>query len=259
VEIDGRSGKVSRYQPVWDEDIIFQDPDNIMEIKAAEEKFMENIGMEKAYINSYPIENNSNQPVIALAYGLYTNKGTVIDGKSGEVLNSYEKKEKVIPTDISGHYAEEQIKALISAGVIEQNPDAVFSPDEGITLRELVAMVSKITYRNQIWDISAIESFARNNNLIKDDEAFQADKPATRADGPVYIIRLLGYGEVAELSHIFNQDFSDADMISEDIAGYIAIAKGLGIIKGDENGNFNGGESLTRADAAIMIYNYLAR
>ncbi|MBQ7109233.1 MAG: S-layer homology domain-containing protein [Clostridia bacterium] len=259
VEIDGRSGKVSRYQPVWDEDIIFQDPDNIMEIKAAEEKFMENIGMEKAYINSYPIENNSNQPVIALAYGLYTNKGTVIDGKSGEVLNSYEKKEKVIPTDISGHYAEEQIKALISSGVVECGEDAVFSPDEGITLRELVAMVSKITYRNQIWDISAIESFARNNNLIKGDEAFQADKPATRADGPVYIIRLLGYGEVAELSHIFNQDFSDADMISEDIAGYVAIAKGLGIIKGDENGNFNGGESLTRADAAIMIYNYLAR
>lgn len=259
VEIDGRNGLISRYQPVWNKDIIFDEPDNIMEIKAAEEKVMENIGFEKAYINSYPKENDSNRPVIALAYGLCTNKGTVIDAKSGEVLDSYEKKKKIIPTDISGHYAEEQIKALISAGVIECGEDAAFRPNEGITLGELVAMVSKLTYRNQIWEASALESFAKSNNLIKSGEVFQADKPATRADGPVYIIRLLGYREVAELSHIFNQDFSDADMISEEISGYISIAKGFGIIKGDENGNFNDGEALTRADAAIMIYNYLAR
>ena len=41
--------------------------------------------------------------------------------------------------------------------------------------------------------------------------------------------------------------------------GYVAIAKGLNIVGGDENGCFNPNSALTRADAAIMIYNYLAK
>ena len=41
--------------------------------------------------------------------------------------------------------------------------------------------------------------------------------------------------------------------------GYTAILSGMNVIKGDEYGNFNPSQNLSRADAAIMIYNYLSK
>ncbi len=41
--------------------------------------------------------------------------------------------------------------------------------------------------------------------------------------------------------------------------GYISILAGLGVFNGDEQGMFNPQNKLTRADAAIIIYNYLNR
>ena len=48
----------------------------------------------------------------------------------------------------------------------------------------------------------------------------------------------------------------DADEIAPELAGYAAIAKGLGIVKGSE-GKFMPKEALTKAEAAVLIYNCL--
>ena len=73
------------------------------------------------------------------------------------------------------------------------------------------------------------------------------------------MVTTLNYHETAKLKGIYKTAFADQDMISEDMLGYVALAQGLGIISGDGNGLFNPTESLTKADAAIMIYNYLSR
>ncbi|MBQ3573217.1 MAG: S-layer homology domain-containing protein, partial [Clostridia bacterium] len=125
--------------------------------------------------------------------------------------------------------------------------------------RELAAMVSRLKARYHIWEISEVTSFMRNNDILTKDEVFTPDKTASRIDGPVYIIRALGFREIAELDNIYNCTFKDADKIPTEKTGYAAIAYGLKIISGDENGCFNPNDKLTRADAAIMIYNYLAR
>jgi len=41
--------------------------------------------------------------------------------------------------------------------------------------------------------------------------------------------------------------------------GYTALAKGLGIVKGDGKGNFKPLDKTTNADFAIMVYNYLKK
>lgn len=53
----------------------------------------------------------------------------------------------------------------------------------------------------------------------------------------------------------FNNPFKDT--ISEEYKGYASICFGLGIIKGDDNGNFNGTKNITNADASQIIYNLL--
>ena len=47
--------------------------------------------------------------------------------------------------------------------------------------------------------------------------------------------------------------------MSADSVGFTSILGAMGVIKGDENGNFNPSGTVTRADAAIMLYNYLSK
>ncbi|NLM50551.1 MAG: S-layer homology domain-containing protein, partial [Clostridiaceae bacterium] len=61
----------------------------------------------------------------------------------------------------------------------------------------------------------------------------------------------------ASLEGIFKTGFMDEAEIAPELVGYVAIAKGFKIINGDENGNFLPKKALTRAEAAIIIYNYL--
>ena len=95
--------------------------------------------------------------------------------------------------------------------------------------------------------------------MLTANEEYNSKAEATRADGIKYIIRALGYRKPAELNGIYKCDFSDSEEIPDDVLGYAALAKGFGIVNGDENGRFNAENPLTRADAAIMIYNYLSR
>ena len=68
------------------------------------------------------------------------------------------------------------------------------------------------------------------------------------------MIDALGVGEYAAYD-IYKQPFAD---VSEN-TGYIAILAAMGVVQGDENGNFNPDNDITRAEAAIMVYNYLNR
>ena len=69
------------------------------------------------------------------------------------------------------------------------------------------------------------------------------------------MIRVLGIEEYAKLDKIYKPVFED---VNENV-GYISILGAMGVFNGDENGLFNPDKNLTRADAAIVIYNYLSR
>ena len=71
-----------------------------------------------------------------------------------------------------------------------------------------------------------------------------------------YIIRALKYDKVADIGSIFIVEFKDKASISPELTGYVAIASGLGIVKGDGT-NFSPARKVTRGETAVMIYNYL--
>ena len=65
----------------------------------------------------------------------------------------------------------------------------------------------------------------------------------------------MGYKEFASIKGIFDCPFKD---INEEDKGYGAIAAGLGLISTADS-NFYKDSDLKRADALIIIYNYMAR
>lgn len=72
-----------------------------------------------------------------------------------------------------------------------------------------------------------------------------------------FVIRALKYDKVADLSDIFNCSFKDKEEIDPALIGYVVIAKGLKIVNGSGE-YFRPKEELKKADALIIIYNYLS-
>ena len=64
----------------------------------------------------------------------------------------------------------------------------------------------------------------------------------------------MGYKEFANIPGIFNCPFGDVEAAD---AGYAAIAAGLKLVGTSDT--FYANDSLRRADALIIIYNYLTR
>jgi len=92
--------------------------------------------------------------------------------------------------------------------------------------------------------------------IVKEGEK-DPDAIITRENAVKFIIRVLNYEKVANIRGIFIVPFEDAEDIAPELEGYVAIAAGLKIVSGS-GGKFNPKKELTRAEAAVMIYNCLA-
>ena len=263
VSVDKDTGLIKSYYKNWDDELTFEAPDNIISSEEAGSSLLEKAGM----VLSYEKAQGESQtvPVISLMYKLNSDLPPIISAKTGELFGyngdiyKPENNTTVYPDDISGHYGEEMIKKLIETGVLSLSEDETsFRPDEVITQKDLLAFVTclKMGYIPYYENEDFIIRSAKNYGIVDDSVDLAAD--AVREMGPEFIIRALGYKKVAELKNIYITSFADDSQISDDIKGYVAIAKGFGIVSGDENCCFNPQEKLTRADAAIMIYNYLA-
>ena len=53
--------------------------------------------------------------------------------------------------------------------------------------------------------------------------------------------------------------FADDSQIPAACYGYVALAQGLGMVEGDGGGRFQPNAPATRAQAAVMLYNLMAR
>jgi hypothetical protein len=65
-------------------------------------------------------------------------------------------------------------------------------------------------------------------------------------------VRALGYRQVAEMPVSITLKFADVQQLSSTDRNYLAIAEGLGIIKGDAQGMFHPNAPLTWAELATM-------
>ncbi len=254
VEVDGVNGNICSFNKIWDEPE-FESPDGVVDIEIAKKFYLDNVGLELVYEYSYTADKK--EPDIKVCYRAKNTNS--INAKTGEVPQYYQMQEKLYPDDISGHYAEEQITKLINAGLELLTDEGSFMPDTDITYEEFAGWVSQLMYGYFPREAVEMKSMLINNGIILSDEEFAPDAAVLRVDGPVYIIRALGYREVAELPDIYKCSFADEADIPSDKLGYAAIANAMKIVNGDENGSFNPNNTLSRADAAIMIYNYLAR
>jgi len=279
VIFDAVNGRILNFNIQWFEPV-FPSVENAIPIDKIYEKLFSEMGLSLQYrmdyntsINSDALKLSSLQPLpernakLRLVYALDESKPIIFDAFTGEILGydgkPYKENKMQEYNDISGHYAEEVIKLLAENGIALEGPE--FRPNEEIKQKDFLLLVSQILnvgYRfygkTAIKDDKEVEDLYLlliREGIVKQDEK-DPEASLTREESVKFLIRVLKYDKVAELGDIFNCTFKDKDEISPNLIGYVVIAKGLKIVSGDGE-YFRPKNKLSRADAILLIYNYL--
>ncbi len=202
---------------------------------------------------------------VELAYVLKMGIPLFLDAFTGGVVdyngNPYTEQKTVLYTDIKGDPAEKQISVLAENGV---NLDgAEFKPGTEINQKDFLTLLSKtmsyygpvITQKSAAQDIDQLYAYLTREGVVKNGEK-APDAAVTNEDAVKFIIRAMKLDKAADLKDIYIINFKDKSEISPALTGYVALAAGLKITAGSD-GSFGPKTKLTRAGAAVMIYNYL--
>jgi len=272
VEFNAVTGKITSYNLEW-YDVEFPSLEKAVPLDKIYEIFFNEIGLELQYttgVSDIIYERasgiNSNNEV-KLVYAVKSNKPSILDALTGAILDSsgkpYKEEKPLVYSDIEGHYAQDEIEVLAQAGIGLEGPQ--LNPDEKIKQKDFLLLISQVVdngyaFRGKLSLSSNTETedlykLLIDQGIIKESE-INPEGPLTREDSVKFVIRVLNYEKIAQLSDIFNCTFKDKDEISPELIGYVVLAKGLNIVNGHGD-YFRPKAELKKADALIIIYNLL--
>lgn len=168
--------------------------------------------------------------------------------------------------DLDGFdWAKDAILSLKEQGIINGRSETEFDPSATVTRAEFSHMLAKAmkldpeNAKSDFADVSEDDWFYKSVSALSEkgivngtgNGLFGSDNPILRQDSAVM---LAGF---VNLQNSENTDFADADEISDYAKESVKKLKSAKIFSGDENGNFNPKSSITRAEAAVVIYNIL--
>jgi len=270
ISYDNLNGKITGFSLNWF-NAEFPSVENVISLDEAYDILFDKVGLGLEYryrpnvVIPYGTEEKQENTRAVLVYALSPEKPLYIDAESGMIVyrdgGEYKEPKKVSYTDIEGHFAEKQIRVLADFGIYLEGSE--FRPDDAIVQKEFLALLAKtlnyyapvITEKSSRDEIDELYAYLIREGVVREYEK-APDSVVTREEAVKYMIRALKYDRVAEIRGIFSVSFGDSDSISGDLYGYVAIASGLGIVKGD-GVYFRPKKNTTRAEAAVMIYNYL--
>ena len=180
---------------------------------------------------------------------------------------TYEQKFSDIPQT---HWAFEYISELVNDNVLSGYPDGKFRPNNNVTRAEFAKIMISASgiqvapsNKSSFEDVSTTDWYCPYIESAKDfltgfqyggSAMYLPNKAAIREDIAVALVKLKGYDtSVADLGMIQTM-FSDYNSISESAKRYVAVAVERGLVSGYEDGTFRGQRSITRAEAATLIW-----
>ena len=160
-------------------------------------------------------------------------------------------------SDIKGHWAESAINKLAEVQIGFEGKN--FTPDEAVKQSDLLKLFAAGTRHKSYLDFDTEELY----KILMDEEVIlenekNPDGTVKREDAFVFMIRLQGLEKVAKLNEIFKVTYADQELLTKEKTGYAAILTGLDIICGN-GGKLRPKDNITRAEAAVMLYNYMTK
>ena len=173
-------------------------------------------------------------------------------------------------TDITSHWAKDDILALYQKGIVAGVTATTFEPDREITRAEFAALMvralnisapGEMTFTDVAegaWYAESIKIAAYAGLIQGYEGQFRPEDTITREEMAVVIAKGNQFlGHTAEKGAI--NRFTDQSEIAGWARDSVDIAATAGIISGMDDGRFAPGENATRAQASSMIQRLLAQ
>lgn len=172
-------------------------------------------------------------------------------------------------SDISGHWAEQAISALLDKNYISGYPDGTFKPDNPVTRAEFLKILTSVLNispstggTSQFSDVSTDDWFfgyvvaAVEKGIVSGypDGTFKPNNPITRQEAAKIIVKASGIDETLVDAKGALFGIKDAGEIAEWANAFVATALDKGLMKGDPSGAFRPDASITRAETATIGY-----
>lgn len=167
--------------------------------------------------------------------------------------------------DVNGHWAEADITALATNGLLNGMSEDKFVPDGKVTRAEFVKMmvsglrVNTNGYKNLFTDVVAADWFAEyvqtahNMGILPDvmcdGGKFLPDQQITREEAAAILGKI---SSIKGKSGNSATTFKDSNKIDSTLKANVELAVASGLIKGFDDGSFKPEDKLTRAQAATM-------
>lgn len=253
IALDNTTGKVLLYYYYWS-DLDFESPDSIIEEDEAKEILLKDRDLVLEYQS---VRADEGKREVKLVYD-FKDKYLIVDAKTREVIDSRKElmerdaiKEYM---DIEESYAKDEIRKLQRYITLFEGDE--LKPKEAITQQEFFRLLGQTVDIYLSEDVNYLyERFIRDGILKEEEKDMEGE--LTREEAIKYVVRAFGQDPLEGLGDIYKLDYEDADDISPNLRGHVAIAKGLGLIRGE--GRFRPKDNLTREEAVVIIYNILNR
>ncbi|MDD4688122.1 MAG: S-layer homology domain-containing protein [Eubacteriales bacterium] len=254
VEYDRNTGSMTAVECNWNYNVEFESNDNVIGASLASKVFFDRIPLQPAYIYV------GNQ--LRYVYDLYPFYPKAINAKDGELINPdgtrYSIKNYNYYADIEGHYAQGMIMRLTNNYIVSSGYNDGFYPDANISQEDFLSWMVTALKGTTYESTEQLYKYLMMNDIISANEA-DPDSEILKEDAIVFFIRALGYDYIARATDIYKLPYVDTNIITPSKIGYIALAKGIGMVDGDENNKISPKTPLTRGDASCIIYKYLDR
>lgn len=258
VTVDTVNRRITSYHLNW-KDYQFPSPEGIITWDLANANFLQEQPLTLLYSQIY---ESGGKNETRLVYRPHPASGQpssqLIDAKTGEQLDWQGRPLSQQPrarqfSDISGSFAETEISFLGQAGLFGEYGE-VFRPEEKISAASMLRamlMIKQGVWENSELTDEEIMRRARQMGWLKED--LQPDHSISRETAAKLLIRLLNLERAARVEGIYKLPYRDAPSISRDAVGHVALAWGLGIMKGSKDQLFHPDLPLSRAEAAVAL------
>lgn len=182
-------------------------------------------------------------------------------------VKTYEQKFSDVP---ESYWAFNYISEMAERGVLSGYPDGKFYPDSQVTRAEFAKIMTtaaglSVTQPTaQLFaDVQISQWYAPYVHTAKEylsaysqggASYYLPNTPALREDIAVALVKLKGYSTTGADLSMLERMFADDQSISDNAKIYIATAIENGLISGYNDGTFKGQNSITRAEAATLLW-----
>ena len=184
-------------------------------------------------------------------------------------------------TDMTNHWAKDDVEYLATQGVVKGTSATTFAPDQKMTACEALLFCSRATgvdaidkeaiaedWEDELKEILPKEMYAwaaqemavcLETGIISETElralssAGGLVKSITRETLAMYLVRAMQLAPLAQSLTSYPMSFADTTSISASLQPYVYLLNMYGIVKGNELNRFLPQNSLTRAEMATML------